>query len=270
MTSYSKLSLAVFEITWGSKSECSIVFYPIIHRQYTQWTTLLEPFVSRVSHSTSVPRYLEDDDGVSVYSGVSLLPTEDERFGLKSAIARPWSLIGRKGNRSESSSMIGIEISDKASILSPNLLPTLFVNNLPRSPLHLSFLPQDDGIPSIHHLTESPTEYEGTQSEYLLVNGDSSTTAFPDLTQHVVKEGHYPIAHGGYSDVWRATWKKEDASMQVSFVAPLDFRFVILISSFQVAVKVLRNATNEPAAKEKLVKVCYAWNVHEHTPEFPL
>ncbi|KAH9480786.1 Tyrosine-protein kinase isoform SRK4 [Psilocybe cubensis] len=228
------IDTAIFEISWGSKSECSIIFYPIIHRQYTQWTTLLEPFVSRVSHSTSVPRYLEDSDGVSVYSGVSLLPTEDEIFGIKSVIARPWSLIGRKGNRSESSSMIGVETSDKASILSPNLLPTLFVNDLPRSPLHLSFVPED-GIPSLHHLTESPTEYEPAEGGHLLNNGYADSISFPDLTQHIVKEGYYPIAHGGFSDVWKATWTKKDGTMQV-------------------AVKVIRNTINEGAAKEKLVQ----------------
>lgn len=151
--------------------------------------------------------------------------------------------------------MIGVEVNDKMSILSPNLLPTLFLHDLPRSPLHSSFLPQEDGIPSIYHLTESPTEYVAPPSEYLNINGDLDSSALHDLTEQVVKEGHYPIAHGGYSDVWRATWKKEDSSAQVSFVVVQHLRFVILILSFQVAVKVLRNTTNEPAAKEKLVKV---------------
>ncbi|KDR83111.1 hypothetical protein GALMADRAFT_113318 [Galerina marginata CBS 339.88] len=235
------IDAAIFEITWGNNAECSVTFYPIVHHQYTQWTILLEPFVSRIHHSTSVPQYLQDTDGASVYSGVSLLPTEDEidKFShtlrRKSSVARPWSLIGRKGNHSESSSMVGVETSDRMSVLSPNLLPTLFLDGLSKSPLRLSFVP-DEGIPSMHDLTESPQEYV---SHGLHLNGNGKlhddVSALPDLTEWVVKEGHYPIAHGGYSDVWRATWRKGEGDMKV-------------------AVKVLRNTTNDPATKEKLVK----------------
>ncbi|KAF8962977.1 TKL/TKL-ccin protein kinase [Flammula alnicola] len=232
------IDAAYFEITWGNDAECSVVFYPVNHHQYTQWTTLLEPFVSRVYHSTSVPQYLEDNDGASVYSGVSLLVMEDEhKFGLRrrSSMARPWSLIGRKGAHSESSSMLGVDVSDKVSILSPNLLPTLFLNGLSRSPLHLNFVPDADPIPSTHLLTESPTEYSTPSEDKLHVNGVPKGTPLPDLTDSVVKEGQFPIAHGGYSDVWRATWKRDQCDMKV-------------------AVKVLRNTTSDPTTKEKLIK----------------
>lgn len=174
-----------------------------------------------------MPRYLEDSDGTSVYSGVSLLPTENIDYnylniehGRKSALARPWSLIGRKGNRSETSSMIGSEANDKASVLSPNLLPTLFLGGpttagAVRSPLRNGFLPDDEEIPSIHHyLTESPIEQAQNPLENLKIGenleSDDVSSSLPDLTENLVKEGQYPIAHGGYSDVWRATWNKEN------------------------------------------------------------
>jgi len=200
--------IAYFEITWGSNAECSIIFYPVIQHQYTQWTSLLEPFVSRVYHSTSIPHYLEDEDGGSVYSGISLLvidddfnsPTGRRRFSG----GRPWSVVGRKPAQSESSSVLGVAVNgtDAKSVLSPTLLPTLFLNELPSSPLRLGFFPDGDSPPLINRLTESQGEQTAHQNH--VVNGDH----LPDLTDVVIKESPYPIAHGGYSDVWRCTWNR--------------------------------------------------------------
>ena len=205
--------------------------------QFNQWTTVLEPFVSRVVHSTYVPQYYEDADGASVYSGhVSLVPTcEDDKFSnrRRNSVARPWSLIGRKGVHSASSSVTNFDVSDKVSILSPNMLPTLFLNgDLPRSPLHLSFVPENDVSP-MQLLTESPVGCVPPP----LVPGN-----VPDLTHRVRKDGHFPAAHGGYSDVWKAVWKRDD------------------VSDVKVAVKVVRNTASDPATEDKLVKVCCTSN----------
>jgi len=215
--------IAYFEIIWGSNPECRITFYPVIHHQYTQWTSLLEPFVSRVYHST----YLEDEDGASIYSGISLLLTEDDlkvSARCKSFVARPWSVIGRKGAHSESSSMLGIAVkgSDWKSILSPSLLPGLFFSEFPKSPLRLSFGP---AIPS----TEEP-EYVTPQRH--AVNGEPTLDQPPDLTDAVIKEGQYPVAHGGYSDVWRATWKRGGDIDDLK----VHFRYLLSISLVSVLI----------------------------------
>lgn len=120
--------------------------------------------------------------------------------------------------------MIGNEGNDKASVLSPNLLPTLFLGvsaagaaAAVRSPLRNGFLPDDDAIPSIHHLTESPIEQTRPLLESLQLGETVDVSAsLPDLTEALVKEGMYPIAHGGYSDVWRATWNKENGTLKVN------------------------------------------------------
>jgi len=202
--------IAFFEITWGSNAECSIIFYPVIQHQYTQWTSLLEPFVSRVCHSTSIPHYVEEEDGGSVYSGISLLVTDDDDFNSPTGRrrysgGRPWSVVGRKSAHSESSSMLGVAVNgtDAKSVLSPTLLPTLFLNSLPSSPLRLGFMPDGDPPPPLmNRLADSQGEHTASQNH--VVNGDH----LPDLTDVVIKEGPYPIAHGGYSDVWRCTWNR--------------------------------------------------------------
>ncbi|KAF9564167.1 kinase-like protein [Agrocybe pediades] len=255
------IDASIFELTWGDKSECSITFYPLTAQQYSQWIELLEPFVSRVSHSTSVPQYVEGEDGRSMYS-VSILTTEEHDNGsgykfwksgrrrTSSGVARPWSLIGRLGYRSENSSMLGPDAKDKdvadaVSILSPNLLPTLFINrdDLPKSPLRLAF-PTEEDIPFLHQVTftESPIEYASTEASTItLVNSMHSKScrqdsSLLDLSENVIKEGYYPIAHGGYSDVWKATWKRDAGDIKV------------------VAVKVLRNASSSPSSKNKFLQ----------------
>ncbi|CAA7262791.1 unnamed protein product [Cyclocybe aegerita] len=224
-----------FQITWGNDSECCITFYPLMPKQYSQWIAVLEPFVSHVTHSTSVPHYLEEPDGTSVCSGVSLVPTyEEDKFDLtrRRSSARPWSLIGRKGFKSETSSLVGVEIEVKdredASILSPNMLPDLFRPELPRSPLHISFVP-DEAVPPLQLMMESPEEYSPPES---IMSDDS----LPDLTGQIVKIESFATAHGGYSDVWRAMWNKEGGA------------------ETRVAVKVLRTTAYDMDMREKLIE----------------
>jgi hypothetical protein len=122
--------------------------------------------------------------------------------------ARPWSVVGRKAAHSESSSMLGIPVNgnDAKSVLSPTLLPTLFLNEVPSSPLRLNFIPDGDPPPLTNLLTVSQGEHTVHQNH--VVNGERKVDHLPDLTDAVIKEGPYPIAHGGYSDVWRATWNR--------------------------------------------------------------
>ncbi|KAF5317548.1 hypothetical protein D9619_013143 [Psilocybe cf. subviscida] len=221
-----------FQIKWGVKSDFCLTFYPDTREQYEQWVAVLEPFVSTVHHSTTLPQYVDDYDGASVYSGVSVLVTEEYPLHPKPK-ARPWSIIGRKGTHSESSSVIAMDLNDKASILSPNLLPTLFRKEAPlRSPLGLSF-PPDDKIP-LMLLTESPLDMDSNSID-ISAEGRSSPFALPDLTEDVAKNGPFAIAHGGYSDIWTGVWKKDDGEVSV-------------------AVKALRISTSDPLMRENLVK----------------
>ena len=104
--------------------------------------------------------------------------------------------------------MFGIPVngSDEKSILSPSLLPTFFLNKAPSSPLRLSFIPDSDPLPLMNRLAEPEGEHILPQN---YVHGERAVDhLLPDLTDAVTKEGPYPIAHGGYSDVWRGTWNR--------------------------------------------------------------
>lgn len=202
---------AFFEITWShsSTTDHSVVFYPMMPLQYTQWTSQLEMFVSRVYHSTSIPvdRARAEGDNDSLLSAMSLRLTGDETvLGRRRSTTRPWSMIARKGPRSDSSSVI--QKGDQISILSPTLLPTLFANNsaIPKSPTR-SGLSVD-----IHSLTP-----------LLAVFPCETDESLPNLTGKIVREGQYPIAHGGYSDIWKGVLQQDDSRELKVYISFLIF-----------------------------------------------
>lgn len=81
-----------------------------------------------------------------------------------------------------------------------------FLNKAPSSPLRLSLIPDSDPLPLINRLAEAQGEHISPQN---YVHGERAVDhLLPDLTDAVIKEGPYPIAHGGYSDVWRGTWNR--------------------------------------------------------------
>jgi hypothetical protein len=184
--------------------------------QYAQWTSQLEMFVSRVYHSTSIPvdRARAEGDNVSPLSAMSLILTGDETvLGRRRSTARPWSIIGRKGPRSDSSSVI--QKGDQISILSPSLLPTLFTNNsaIPKSPTR-SGLSVD-----IHPLTPLLAAFPAETYE-----------SVPNLTGKIVREGQYPIAHGGYSDIWKGVLQQDDSRELKVYVFFLTHLSMLIIS----------------------------------------
>lgn len=208
--------------------------------QYNQWVSLLEPFVTRMYHSTSVPTF-PNEPTVEEYP-ISLVSVDDQdkfgSIGRKSSLAKPWSLLGRKGANSEASSMVRVDMSDVKSVLTPTMLPKLFINghgnghmngngngmvhaNGLKSPLSQAFLPDDDSIPRMQ-LVESPTEIED-EDGLKTVTKDKAFWSVPDITGQVTKEDHFAFAHGGYADVWRAFWEKEDGErLRVIFSVPND------------------------------------------------
>jgi len=182
--------------------------------QYTQWTSQLEMFVSRVYHSTSIPvdRARAEGDNVSLLSSMSLLLTGDETvLGRRRSTARPWSMIGRKGPRSDSSSVI--QKGDQMSILSPTLLPTLFTNN--------SASPTRSGLSvDIRPLTPLLAAFPSETDE-----------SVPNLTGKIVREGQYPIAHGGYSDIWKGVLQQDDSREHKVYLFFLAHFSILIIST---------------------------------------
>ena len=185
--------------------------------QYTQWTSQLEMFVSRVYHSTSIPvdsRTRAEGDNVSLLSDMSLILTGDETIlGRRRSTARPWSMIGRKGPRSDSSSVI--QKGDQISILSPTLLPTLFTNNSanPKSPTRSGF---SVDIPPLTPL--------------LAAFSSEIDESVPNLTGKIVREGQYPIAHGGYSDIWKGVLQQDDSRELKVYISFLTHLSILIIS----------------------------------------
>ncbi|KAF9525854.1 hypothetical protein CPB83DRAFT_858745 [Crepidotus variabilis] len=237
-----------FAFSWGVNEQNSITFFPTIHPQFTQWTSALEPFVSRVVHLSSPKLQAQTAAAAgSVYSRPeSFLSLQGDKFSTlrRSSIARPWSLIGRKGNRSSASSFVNVDIGDKMSILSSNMLPNLFTGNLPKSPLGRLFGRGEPAQPQSANsvlasgsgetiLTESPTEETPPLSATNWVFG----TSVADLTGKITKKGYFPVAHGGYSDLWHGLWKKGDGA------------------EIEVAVKVLRATTDDRELTKKVKKL---------------
>lgn len=243
-------------------TEQTTVFYPVMPAQYTQWVSQLEQLVLRVYRSSSVPSHGEDQE--SLQTGFSLILTGDERmYERRKSTARPWSVIGRKGAQSESSSFVEMKRQREGSILSSNLLPNLFHTNEPKSsesnarrasPSRTSGKRAPRG--HTRHSAKSPLS-SGFTMEDLLQEGQTPVNAkmlhvpnsgdskldvdwgrplVVDLTGQVVRDGSYPVAHGGHSDVWKAVWKRDGVEVRA-------------------AVKVLRNTTNDSEKRAKLIGV---------------
>ena len=239
--------------------------------QYSQWVSGFEPFVERILRSTSIPHREDDcdDEDESLHTGISLILTGDEKmYERRKSTARPWSLIDRKGAHSESSSLVNqarLDGADTASVLSANLLPRLFNGN--------GSAPPSDGRSTQRRLRSKESRNRRTHARHrpaksLLSSGftrddimldvdtprngalsvpngtlaslngtlEDERTPLPDLTGDVLKQGHYPIAHGGHSDVWKALWNKGGVEVKV-------------------AVKVLRNTTGDPEKTAKMISV---------------
>ncbi|KAF5382664.1 hypothetical protein D9615_002721 [Tricholomella constricta] len=210
------------EITWLDKNNeiRYLTFVSMTPPQWDQWLTTLELFVPPICRPpVVVPQ-------VTLGEGEELLSEDEDEHGQMLAHARSWSVIARKGFRSESSSFVDQEYNDGFLIISPGLLPNLF-NNIPEvlrspsplSPTHLVF--SDDQPPT------SPAE-----DDFGL---PSNTSSLLDLTGKITREGRYPSAHGGFSDVWKGVWHDDDRERNV-------------------AVKVLRSRIDDPEMEEKMIR----------------
>ncbi|GLB38631.1 putative protein tyrosine kinase [Lyophyllum shimeji] len=208
------------EISWVDKGHemRHLKFISMSFPQWDQWLSTLEPFVPPIYRSPSVPR-------VTFEGGEGPLSEDEDENGTMVKHAKSWSVIGRKGPRSESSSFINEQPDDEDFSISPGLLPNLFnPPELLRSPSPLS---PSYALISTDRPPTPPAE-DGLSSP-------SNPSALLDLTGKITREGRYPVAHGGFSDVWKGAWHDEDRVRNV-------------------AVKVLRSRIDDPEMEEKMVR----------------
>ncbi|KAK7029504.1 hypothetical protein VNI00_014537 [Paramarasmius palmivorus] len=227
-----------FEIEWQDEKGLSygLEFSSTCEAQNEQWCSLLRIFMSSIYEGDTES---ETDELEDVEPEEEIVFSEDECLdGRRHAHPRPWSLIARKGARSESSSFIQQEFFEEENLLSPTLLPRLFERSKSPVSIHepLPMRILDDKVP----FTPSP---EGS-----FLNADDDIP-IRNLTGLVTKDGRFPEAHGGFADVWKGTWRDGDRLVPV-------------------AVKVLRSATQsdemEEKMRKKLSRELEVWRKLEH------
>ncbi|KAJ7157940.1 TKL/TKL-ccin protein kinase [Mycena crocata] len=204
----------------------SLELYTTCREQYDQWCSVLEMFAPSVlQHPLS---------GRSSFEGgeQGMLSEDEDAGGRRRSHARSWSLVARKGPRSESSSLLRQEgcISDQESLLSPNLLPRLFGGSQDVSPLAITTtFPRHLGTNEALGFDVPPTP--PPESEPYV---ETDPAMLLDLTGQVRREGSYPQAHGGFADVWKGVWDRQPNQW--------------------VAIKVLRSRLDDPQKEAKMNK----------------
>ncbi|KAL0570232.1 hypothetical protein V5O48_011740 [Marasmius crinis-equi] len=179
--------------------------------QQEQWCSLLQVFASSTIHEEDSDTETDSlEEQLTLELSEDLVLSDDECIdGRRRSHPRPWSLIARKGPRSESSSVMHQVINEREALLSPTLLPSLF-NTLSLDAIE-PLQPSDKM--SVHFLdapfTPSP------ETSFL----DPELSAIPDLTGQVEKDGRYAEAGGGFADVWKATWYDGDRQVKVAVKA---------------------------------------------------
>ncbi|KAF8073945.1 TKL/TKL-ccin protein kinase, partial [Lyophyllum atratum] len=230
------------EVSWlGNDHEVHYLsFVSMSYPQWDQWLTTLEPFVPPIYRPPNVPRvtFGEDEEPLSgtfpPHPRIGLKDEDDSGRMLKHA--KSWSVIGRKGPRSESSSFVN-EQTDDDLLISPGLLPNLF--NPPEilrspSPLSLTHALTPNDRPPTPPAEDGFGKAFGGPSDSLIYNYTNKGFLL-DLTGKITREGRYPSAHGGFSDVWKGVWHDADRARNV-------------------AVKVLRSRIDDPEMEEKMIR----------------
>ncbi|KAJ7030108.1 TKL/TKL-ccin protein kinase [Mycena alexandri] len=228
-----------FELDWtdDSNNTRTLEFYTTCAEQYDQWCGALEAFVPAVfvQHAPSPGASDLGADADEQHAGI--LSEDEDAGGRRRSHARSWSLVGRKGPRSESSSLLRQEggwASDQESLLSPNLLPRFFGGSQDVSPLAINTtFPRPHLGTAVNEALggfEVPPTPPPDSEPY--VEADPATLL--DLTGQVRREGSYPQAHGGFADVWKGVWDRQPDRW--------------------VAVKVLRSRLDDPQREAKMNK----------------
>ncbi|KAF9265052.1 hypothetical protein L218DRAFT_924853 [Marasmius fiardii PR-910] len=215
-----------FDVEWSDENGRSHIleFISSYESQHEQWCSLLQLFASTTVHEEDSESESDSlDEQVEIALPDDMIFSEDECVnGRRRTRPRPWSLIARKGPRSETSSVMRQAFNESEALLSPTLLPSLFNNALSLNDVE----PLDP---------EPPAPFGFTPSSEASFLDDPELLAIPDLTGKVTRDGRFPEAHGGFADVWKGTW--HDGCHEV-----------------KVAVKVLRSRLGTPEMEEKMKK----------------
>ncbi|KAF8889130.1 kinase-like domain-containing protein [Infundibulicybe gibba] len=194
------IGTGALEIEWfgDSGDSCYLQLYDMNLPQYEQWLAVLTMFVPHILDAPFIPTMtLEDHD---------LLSDEEVAGGRRRTRPRPWSVIGRKGPRSESSSMIYQLLDERLeyeAVLTPGLLPTLFDSpSPPDSPL----------TPSMTSLGDS----DDPDPPSYVFDLDGS---LEDLSDSITRSP-YPSAHGGFADVYQGIWHSGHKDIKVAVKVP--------------------------------------------------
>ncbi|KAJ8090389.1 hypothetical protein AAF712_006676 [Marasmius tenuissimus] len=201
-----------FDLEWtDEKGKPHLLeFVTSYNSQQEQWCSLLQSFASSTIHEEdSEPESDSLEEQLPFEISEETILSEDECIdGRRRTHPRPWSLIARKGPRSETSSVLHQIINEREALLSPTLLPSLFNNTATLDAVE----PLDPKIPQ--HIPDAPFT-ESPNSSFL----DPELSVIPDLTGQVTKDARYAEAGGGFADVWKATWDKGDHQVKVAVKA---------------------------------------------------
>ncbi|KAF7964560.1 hypothetical protein HWV62_5692 [Athelia sp. TMB] len=199
LRSLHRVSAGTFEIDWEEQGIMHThVFTAIFEAQCDQWCSSLIALIP------SVPTPLDIDIGplLAEHFNDADADWDGDLGGRRKAHPKPWSLIGRKGPRSVSSSVIRQEHYDYGLPGSPNMLPSLFYGGIhdvmPQSPSPSCLSPRS----ACSVLSE-----DDSQLEHMSDSQSDDLQGPLDLTGKVSREGKYPCAHGGFADVWKGVWR---------------------------------------------------------------
>ncbi|KAJ8516304.1 hypothetical protein ONZ45_g6390 [Pleurotus djamor] len=219
-----------FELDWydSSASEIrSFIFCRLGVAQCSQWCKTLRKMVSTYYRATEL-----DASAIEDIRSPELLPCEY----VPRLRPRSWSVIGRKGPHSDTSSFVRQErLNESDYPLSPSLLPTLFKSNISDSPLS----PRSNKSSARLHPTDPSFKLLsfGSPSRGRVRTVVRSDVAIPDLTGHIKRDDNFPAAGGGFADVWKGTWER----------GPDDH--------IKVAIKSLRTRIGDPEREERMKRL---------------
>ncbi|KAJ7191639.1 TKL/TKL-ccin protein kinase [Mycena pura] len=264
-----------FELEWADEHGAAhaLEFGAACGAQCDQWRAALEVFAPSVLRRAPVDERAllsgaNTPSFLACWHPCSRRAEDEDAGGRRRAHARPWSVVARKGPRSESSSLLADREREQELLFSPNLLPRLFGGgggggggSHDVSPLSINTtfprgLPESAGgfEGGFEAPLTPPVEVAPCESPPLracvraCLDVEADPNVLLDLTGEVRKEGSYPQAHGGFADVWKGVWDQQ--------------------ADRWVAIKVLRSrlddARVENKMKKRLARELSVWKRLEH------
>ncbi|KAF9502060.1 hypothetical protein BDN71DRAFT_1459245 [Pleurotus eryngii] len=240
-----------FELDWRDGQDGStkgLIFCRLSQEQCDQWCETLRPFTTQYYRSADL-----DSGRGHCISLSSPLPVHHQNQIVVGRSARPrsWSVIGRKGPRSDTSSF---QQEKTEYLLSPNLLPRLFSTSSDGLLSTRSNKSSSKSDRYVHRALVQDIRVMPTEDK----RESAGSKPPPDLTGQIEKEAAYPSAGGGFADVWKGTWNVGNGSQD----------------KVKVAVKVLRSRIEDVDREERMKRLFHReldlWKRLDHKNIIPL